>query len=48
MSETSRLAEALTDRCTIDRKIGRGGMATVYLAQRARGVARGSDLPVIA
>src|SRR5476649_1838133 len=36
MSETSRLAEALTDRYTLDREIGRGGMATVYLARDVR------------
>ena len=36
MSETSRLADALTGRYSIDREIGRGGMATVYLAHDVR------------
>lgn len=29
----SPLADALRDRYTIERELGRGGMATVYLAQ---------------
>jgi serine/threonine-protein kinase len=29
----SHLKSALSDRYTIDREIGRGGMATVYLAE---------------
>ncbi len=33
---TARLAEALTDRYRIDREIGQGGMATVYLAHDIR------------
>jgi Tol biopolymer transport system component len=32
----SRLAEALTDRYRIEREVGRGGMATVYLAHDIR------------
>jgi serine/threonine-protein kinase len=36
MSEASRLAQSLTDRYTIDREIGRGGMATVYRAHDVR------------
>ena len=37
MSEPShRLTEALRDRYTIDRELGRGGMATVYLARDHR------------
>ena len=33
MSEaTARLADALTDRYRIERELGQGGMATVYLA----------------
>ena len=28
-----RLQEAVSDRYTIDREIGRGGMATVFLAE---------------
>ena len=35
-SSHSRLAEALRDRYTIHREIGRGGMATVYLAHDLR------------
>ena len=30
---TERLRTALTDRYAVDREVGRGGMATVYLAQ---------------
>ena len=33
MSERDALAAALTDRYSIDKEIGRGGMATVYLAR---------------
>jgi serine/threonine-protein kinase len=34
MSEqVERLASALGDRYTIERELGRGGMATVYLAE---------------
>ena len=32
-----RLKSALADRYTIERELGRGGMATVYLAERDRG-----------
>ncbi len=28
-----RLTAAIADRCTIDREIGRGGMATIHLAE---------------
>jgi serine/threonine protein kinase len=30
---SQRLQEALTDRCRIERTLGRGGMATVFLAE---------------
>lgn len=33
MANQSRLAQALADRYTIEREVGHGGMATVYLAQ---------------
>src|SRR5574342_124101 len=33
MAETSGLATALADRYAIERRIGEGGMATVYLAR---------------
>jgi serine/threonine protein kinase len=33
MTSLNRLAEALTDRYRIERELGQGGMATVYLAQ---------------
>jgi len=33
MTELERLAESLADRYVVEREIGRGGMATVYLAQ---------------
>ena len=33
MPDTSRLASALNDRYAIEREIGSGGMATVYLAR---------------
>jgi serine/threonine-protein kinase len=36
MDERERLAEALTDRYRIEREIGAGGMATVYLAHDLR------------
>src|SRR6266704_3141351 len=36
MSETTRLAAALADRYEIEREIGAGGMATVYLARDLR------------
>ena len=39
MSEiTSRLTAALADRYTIDRELGEGGMATVYLAHAIKHV----------
>ena len=33
MSDLSRLTESLADRYQIDREVGAGGMATVYLAR---------------
>ena len=36
MSDPSRLAAALADRYRIERELGQGGMATVYLAQDLR------------
>ena len=36
MTDINRLATSLTDRYTIDREIGAGGMATVYLAHDLR------------
>ena len=36
MTPNVQLATALAGRYTIDREIGRGGMATVYLARDAR------------
>src|SRR5437868_15298118 len=33
MALSSSLADALSDRYTLERQIGRGGMATVYLAR---------------
>jgi serine/threonine-protein kinase len=32
----SRLAEALADRYTLERELGQGGMATVYLSHDLR------------
>jgi serine/threonine protein kinase len=32
----ARLSEALVDRCALDRELGEGGMATVYLAEDLR------------
>jgi serine/threonine protein kinase len=32
VSDTSPLAQALSDRYVIERELGQGGMATVYLA----------------
>ena len=39
---TERLGAALADRYTIERELGRGGMATVYLARDVRNQ-RGRD-----
>ncbi len=36
MTDTSRLTDALSDRYRIERELGAGGMATVYLAQDVR------------
>ncbi|WP_411279072.1 protein kinase domain-containing protein [Gemmatimonas sp.] len=36
MTETAPLAAAIADRYTLDRELGRGGMATVYLARDIR------------
>jgi eukaryotic-like serine/threonine-protein kinase len=36
MTEVQKLGNALTDRYTIEREIGAGGMATVYLARDVR------------
>jgi len=36
LSDVGRLATALADRYAIDRQIGGGGMATVYLARDLR------------
>ena len=33
MNDQDRLTQALADRYAIEREIGSGGMATVYLAQ---------------
>jgi serine/threonine protein kinase len=33
MTDMSRLSTAVADRYTIERQLGQGGMATVYLAQ---------------
>ena len=33
MTDLERVTSALTDRYTIKRELGRGGMATVYLAE---------------
>jgi len=36
MSDTERLAAALADRYLLERELGQGGMATVYLATDVR------------
>lgn len=36
MTIVERLTAALADRCSIEREIGAGGMATVYLARDGR------------
>ena len=36
MSDVLRLSQALTDRYVLERELGRGGMATVYLAEDVR------------
>jgi serine/threonine-protein kinase len=36
MTEIDRLSAALADRYCIERELGAGGMATVYLAQDLR------------
>jgi hypothetical protein len=36
IDSTARLQAALADRFRIERELGRGGMATVYLAQDLR------------
>ena len=36
MTDTTRLATAIADRYTIERELGQGGMATVYLAYDIR------------
>jgi eukaryotic-like serine/threonine-protein kinase len=36
MTETTRLTSALAGRYAIERELGQGGMATVYLAQDVR------------
>ncbi|QJR37918.1 serine/threonine-protein kinase [Gemmatimonas groenlandica] len=36
MTDTTALAAAIADRYTLDRELGRGGMATVYLARDIR------------
>ena len=41
---TSRLSTALTDRYQIERHLGEGGMATVYLAHDLRPRLLGTDL----
>jgi serine/threonine-protein kinase len=33
MTDTDRLSAALADRYVIERELGQGGMATVYLAR---------------
>jgi serine/threonine-protein kinase len=40
-----RLKNALADRYTIERELGSGGMATVYLAHDIRHVRAGSGSP---
>jgi eukaryotic-like serine/threonine-protein kinase len=36
MDDAAQLSTALAGRCAIDREIGRGGMATVYLARNVK------------
>jgi eukaryotic-like serine/threonine-protein kinase len=38
-----RLAAALADRYRLERELGQGGMATVYLAKLRAGLASGSE-----
>jgi hypothetical protein len=42
------LADALADRYTIERELGRGGMATVYLAQEHKHAAVLAELEALA
>ena len=41
-----RLQSALSDRYRIDREVGAGGMATVYLAEDVRHDRRCADRPL--